>query len=183
MVRDADLFSRARHSVYAGRELRAWPHATIRRGELVFESGKMLGQPGSGRPIGRGADGAASHARRDAPRRNVSAVAQLKFAAAGRRSAHRRARLVYIGPDRDRPPASPMSASDDENDISRTVPRRGLVRARRRASASLIVVGSGDALDRLRTPRIVADGAADARHRAPAAPDARADAGEPRPRR
>jgi len=37
-IRDADLFSRAGHSVYAGLELRAWPHATLRRGELVFES-------------------------------------------------------------------------------------------------------------------------------------------------
>jgi dihydropyrimidinase len=55
VVRDGDLFSRARHSVYAGRELRAWPHATIRRGELVFENGKVLGQAGSGRPISRGA--------------------------------------------------------------------------------------------------------------------------------
>jgi dihydropyrimidinase len=55
VVRDGDLFSRARHSVYAGRELRAWPHATIRRGELVFENGKILGQAGSGRPIDRGA--------------------------------------------------------------------------------------------------------------------------------
>ena len=54
VVRDADLFSRAGHSVYAGRELRAWPHATLRRGELVFESGKVLAQPGSGRAIGRG---------------------------------------------------------------------------------------------------------------------------------
>jgi dihydropyrimidinase len=55
VVRDADLFSRAAHSVYAGRELRAWPQATLRRGELVFENGKVLGQPGSGRAIGRGA--------------------------------------------------------------------------------------------------------------------------------
>jgi dihydropyrimidinase len=54
-IRDAELFSRARHSVYAGRELRAWPHATLRRGEMVYENGKMLGQPGSGRAIGRGA--------------------------------------------------------------------------------------------------------------------------------
>src|SRR3954467_506670 len=37
-IRDADLFSRARHSVYAGRELRAWPQATIRRGELVYDN-------------------------------------------------------------------------------------------------------------------------------------------------
>jgi dihydropyrimidinase len=53
-LRDEDLFSRAGHSVYAGRELRAWPAATLRRGELVFENGKVLGRPGSGRPIGRG---------------------------------------------------------------------------------------------------------------------------------
>jgi len=54
-IRDADLFTRAAHTVYAGRELRAWPHITIRRGEVVFETGKILGQPGSGRPIARGA--------------------------------------------------------------------------------------------------------------------------------
>jgi hypothetical protein len=47
-----------------------------------------------------------------------------------------------------------MSASD-ENDISRTVPRRGLVREAPRIGA-LIVVGSGDALDTLRAPRVVA---------------------------
>ncbi len=47
-----------------------------------------------------------------------------------------------------------MSTSD-ENDISRTVPRRGLVREAPRIGA-LIVVGSGDALDTLRAPRVVA---------------------------
>src|SRR4051812_5523608 len=54
-IRDGDLFSRAGHSVYAGRELRAWPQLTLRRGEVVFENGKVLGRPGSGRPIERGA--------------------------------------------------------------------------------------------------------------------------------
>jgi dihydropyrimidinase len=54
IIRDADLFSRAGHSVYAGLELRAWPHATLRRGELVFEAGQVLGQPGSGQAIARG---------------------------------------------------------------------------------------------------------------------------------
>jgi dihydropyrimidinase len=54
-IRDEDLFSRAAHSVYVGRELRAWPVATLRRGEVVFENGKVVGRPGSGRPIGRGA--------------------------------------------------------------------------------------------------------------------------------
>jgi len=44
--------------------------------------------------------------------------------------------------------------SSDENDISRTVPRRGLAREVPRIGA-LIVVGSGDALDGLGRPRIV----------------------------
>jgi len=54
IVRDGELFSRAGHSVYAGRELRGWPHATIRRGELVFEDGRVLASPGSGRALERG---------------------------------------------------------------------------------------------------------------------------------
>jgi len=45
-------------------------------------------------------------------------------------------------------------ATSDENDISRTVPRRGLAREAPRIGA-LIVVGSGDALDGLSRPRIV----------------------------
>lgn len=53
-LRDADLFSRAAHSVYAGREISAWPHLTIRRGAVVFEHGKILGRPGSGEVIPRG---------------------------------------------------------------------------------------------------------------------------------
>jgi dihydropyrimidinase len=53
-IRDADLFSRARHSVYAGFELCAWPRTTIRRGEVVFDRGKILGRPGTGRVVPRG---------------------------------------------------------------------------------------------------------------------------------
>jgi len=45
--------------------------------------------------------------------------------------------------------------SSDENDISRTVPRRGLARETPRIGA-VIVVGSGDALDGLRAPRTFA---------------------------
>jgi dihydropyrimidinase len=52
-IRDADLFSRAGHTVYAGRELAAWPRVTIRRGEVVFDGGRMLGRAGSGRPLAR----------------------------------------------------------------------------------------------------------------------------------
>jgi dihydropyrimidinase len=53
-IRDEDLFSRAGHSVYAGRTLSAWPHATVRRGEIVFEGGKIVGTPGGGRVLERG---------------------------------------------------------------------------------------------------------------------------------
>ena len=55
VVRDTDMFSRAAHSVYAGRELRGWPQTTIRRGQVVFDGGQILGDPGSGEPIRRGA--------------------------------------------------------------------------------------------------------------------------------
>jgi dihydropyrimidinase len=54
IVRDQDMFSRAAHSVYAGRELRGWPQTTIRRGQVVFDGGEILGRPGSGEPIRRG---------------------------------------------------------------------------------------------------------------------------------
>jgi dihydropyrimidinase len=54
VIRDEDLFSRARHSVYRGRALSAWPAATVRRGEVVFEDGKIVGAPGSGRAVARG---------------------------------------------------------------------------------------------------------------------------------
>jgi dihydropyrimidinase len=53
-IRDEDLFSLAGHSVYRGRELRAWPAVTVRRGEVVFEDGKLAGAPGSGRTVARG---------------------------------------------------------------------------------------------------------------------------------
>ena len=45
------LFSRAGHSVYAGSVLSAWPRTTIRRGEIVFDDGKVLASAGSGRAI------------------------------------------------------------------------------------------------------------------------------------
>lgn len=54
-IRDGDLFSRAAHTVYAGRELRAWPRTTIRRGEVVFDGGRILGRPGGGQVVSRGA--------------------------------------------------------------------------------------------------------------------------------
>jgi dihydropyrimidinase len=53
-IRDEALFSRAGHSVYAGRELTAWPATTIRRGEVVFDGGRVIGRPGSGQVVVRG---------------------------------------------------------------------------------------------------------------------------------
>jgi dihydropyrimidinase len=53
-IRDEDLFSRAGHSVYRGREVTGWPAVTVRRGEIVFEDGKIVGAPGSGRTVPRG---------------------------------------------------------------------------------------------------------------------------------
>lgn len=46
--------SRAGHSVYEGWEVTGWPVATIRRGELVLQNGKMVGQPGTGQIARRG---------------------------------------------------------------------------------------------------------------------------------
>ncbi len=47
-IRDADQFSNAKFSIFAGWEVTGWPLLTIRRGEVVYENGKVLGQPGSG---------------------------------------------------------------------------------------------------------------------------------------
>ena len=53
-IRDEELFSRAGHTVYAGREITAWPKTTIRRGEVVFDDGRIVGRPGGGQPVPRG---------------------------------------------------------------------------------------------------------------------------------
>jgi dihydropyrimidinase len=53
-IRDADLLSRAGHTVYRGREISGWPCTTIRRGEVVFDDGKVIGKAGSGEVIPRG---------------------------------------------------------------------------------------------------------------------------------
>jgi dihydropyrimidinase len=50
---EADL-SKSDYSVYEGWTVTGWPVMTIRRGEVVFENGRVTGQPGSGRLISRG---------------------------------------------------------------------------------------------------------------------------------
>ena len=52
-IQDADVLSRAAHTVYQGWEVTGWPDITIRRGEVVFESGEVVGQPGSGNLLAR----------------------------------------------------------------------------------------------------------------------------------
>ena len=49
------LKSRAGYSVYEGWQVTGWPVITLRRGEVVFEKDKVIGQPGSGMLLKRGA--------------------------------------------------------------------------------------------------------------------------------
>lgn len=51
ILKDSDQFSNAKFSSYAGMKLTGFPKTTIRRGEVVYDKGKILGKPGSGRFI------------------------------------------------------------------------------------------------------------------------------------
>jgi dihydropyrimidinase len=51
----APRFSRCDYSVYAGWQVTGWPVVVIRRGEVVFEHGRVTAPPGSGRLIPCGA--------------------------------------------------------------------------------------------------------------------------------
>jgi dihydropyrimidinase len=52
-IRDEDILSAGRFSIFNGREVTGWPIVTIRRGEVVYEGGKILGAPGSGMLVPR----------------------------------------------------------------------------------------------------------------------------------
>jgi dihydropyrimidinase len=52
-IENQRLLSRAGHSVYEGQQLSAWPRLTIRRGDIVFEDGRVLATRGSGRVLRR----------------------------------------------------------------------------------------------------------------------------------
>ena len=45
--------SRSDYTPFEGRTVTGWPVITIRRGEVVFEDGRVTGRPGSGRPAER----------------------------------------------------------------------------------------------------------------------------------
>ncbi len=53
-VENSMLLSNVDYSVYEGWEVTGWPSVTIRRGEVVFQNGEVLGQPGSGQIVRRG---------------------------------------------------------------------------------------------------------------------------------
>jgi dihydropyrimidinase len=52
-VRGEDDLSKADYSVYEGWKVTGWPVLTIRRGEVVFENAKVVGQAGSGSLVSR----------------------------------------------------------------------------------------------------------------------------------
>jgi dihydropyrimidinase len=47
-VRDQDQLANAKFSIFSGWEVTGWPVVTIRRGEVVYEAGRILATPGSG---------------------------------------------------------------------------------------------------------------------------------------
>ena len=53
-IRNADMLSNSGYSVHAGREVTGWPVLTVRRGEVVYRDGQVLGAPGSGELLARG---------------------------------------------------------------------------------------------------------------------------------
>jgi len=48
-IRDEDILSNGKFSIFSGWEVTGWPILTIRRGQIVYRDGKILGEAGSGR--------------------------------------------------------------------------------------------------------------------------------------
>jgi dihydropyrimidinase len=51
ILKDEDEFSNAKYSSYAGMDVTGFPKTTVRRGEVVYDNGKIVGKAGSGRFI------------------------------------------------------------------------------------------------------------------------------------
>jgi dihydropyrimidinase len=49
------LKSNVDHSVYEGWQVTGWPLITVRRGEIVYCQDEVVGRPGSGKLVPRGA--------------------------------------------------------------------------------------------------------------------------------
>jgi dihydropyrimidinase len=54
-VKGSMLKSRSDYSAYEGWQVTGWPVLTLRRGEIVFRDGEVIGQPGTGKIVPRGA--------------------------------------------------------------------------------------------------------------------------------
>lgn len=52
-VRDDEQFSNARFSIFSGWQITGWPLTTIRRGEVVYENGRITAMAGSGQMVPR----------------------------------------------------------------------------------------------------------------------------------
>ena len=50
-IRDEEQLSNVKYSTYAGWEVTGFPRTTIRRGEIVYDNGQVIAQPGSGKFI------------------------------------------------------------------------------------------------------------------------------------
>jgi len=53
-IENSMLLSNVDYSVYEGWEVTGWPTLTLRRGDIVYRDGEILGQAGSGRLVRRG---------------------------------------------------------------------------------------------------------------------------------
>ena len=53
IIKDEDMYSQAGFSIYNGETYTGWPKITIRRGEIVYENGKVVGEVGTGQVIKR----------------------------------------------------------------------------------------------------------------------------------
>lgn len=53
VIRDEDMFSQAGFSIYDGESYRGWPKITIRRGQVVYEDGKIIAKAGTGQVVPR----------------------------------------------------------------------------------------------------------------------------------
>jgi len=50
-VRAKDGFSKCDYTIYEGWEIEGWPQFTISGGEVIYAEGRILGQPGRGKPV------------------------------------------------------------------------------------------------------------------------------------
>jgi dihydropyrimidinase len=48
-IRDENILSNGKFSIFSGWEVTGWPIVTIRRGQVVYEDGRIVAAPGSGR--------------------------------------------------------------------------------------------------------------------------------------